>query len=382
MGKLTAKQVEHAKPGKHGDGDGLSLVVKASGRRSFVLRYRDETGKRRDTGLGAWPEVSLAQARRQAAVFRAEDAPAGPGLAGRTLTVRQAAKAVHDQLASTWRSGAAGKASRDYWARLDRFARPLLDMPCRRVTRADVLGCLLPIWATKTATARKLRCDLRRVLGYAMALDEGIASNAAGEGIEAALTRQPAVRSHHRAICHGEVAEALDILDRDSGTAPARLCLRFVVLTGARSGEARGATWAEIDSDMWTVPAARMKAGKPHRVPLSRQALDVLDDARLLDDGSGLVFPAPQRQRNRVLSGEALHAPLRRNMIDTTPHGFRTALRQWLAEQPGASWAAAEHCLAHTPGNAIAMAYLRDADLLAERRPLMQAWADYVAPAG
>ena len=376
--KLSAKAAEHAKPGKHSDGNGLSLVVKASGARSWVARYIDADGKRRDKGLGGWPQVTLAEARRLTVSLQAQAAN------GTTVTVkaeapvptfRKTAEAVHAQLLPTWRDI---KASRQWWARLENHTKPLLTKRVTDIEHTDVLAVLLPIWAAKPSTARRLRQDIRRIMAYAMAFDKRIATNPAGESIDGALIAQPRTRNHRRAIPFSDVPQALDIVDRSGAYETARLCFRFLTLTAVRSIEAREASWGEIDFDtaVWSIPGERMKAGRPHRVPLSRQALDVLQAAKVHADDSGLIFPSPYG-KGRPLTCEGLQRLLRSNMIDATPHGFRASFRQWALEQPGTSWAACELSLAHSLGNGAVVAYTRDADLLEERRTLMQAWADF-----
>ena len=166
--------------------------------------------------------------------------------------------------------------------------------------------------------------------------------------------------------------------DSDSGDA-AKLCLEWLALTACRSREAREARWSEVDGDVWTLPAERTKQGRAHRVPLSRQALDVLAEARKLDDGSGLIFPSP---RGGPHHGATLLKLLRENRTGSSVHGLRASFRGWALAQPGVSWAAAEMALSHALGSDTAQAYLRgDADLLDARRALMQEWADYATGA-
>ena len=173
----------------------------------------------------------------------------------------------------------------------------------------------------------------------------------AGEGIEGALPAMPAVKAHFRALPYREVAAALETVDGSKASKAAKLCLRFLILTAARSGEARGARWSEIDTEAreWHIPGARTKAGVPHRVPLSAEAMAVLERAGALDDRGELVFPG--RQRGRELSNMTLTKILReRGLADrATVHGFRSAFRDWCAET-GASREVAEAALAHAGG--------------------------------
>ena len=379
MGKLSAKSVEHAPCGKHSDGDGLSLLVKVSGARSWVVRV-SVAGRKRDIGIGPWPTVGLAAARQRRDEIKAE------AKAGRDPTTQrsdvptfgQAAEEVCDMMRPTWRDPRHG----DIWlGRLRKHAAPLWHTRADRITRSDVLAVLHPIWHSKPEIARRIRQGIRKVLGWVMAHHEHMASNAAGEGIDAALPRTPKVGNHQRAIHYDDVPDAMRRIDHSEASPASKLCLQLLILTGVRSGEARGAQWSEIDFDRatWTIPHERMKGGNAeHRVPLSKQALDVLAEARRLEDGSGLIFPSPLRQGHE-LSWQALLKVLRTNGIDSTAHGFRTSLRQWLLECSGASWAVAEACLAHTLGNSVARAYARQADLFEQRRLVMSDWSNFAS---
>lgn len=174
-----------------------------------------------------------------------------------------------------------------------------------------------------------MRQRVRTVLGWAMA--HGYAqSNAAGEGIDGALPSMPAVKRQYRALPYGDVAVALETVDAGRASDAAKLCFRFAVLTAARSGEARGPTWEEIDAGAreWRIPPDRMKAGMEHRVPLGGAALDVLERARALDDRSGLVFPSASRP-GRAMSDMTLTKVLRDVALAerATVHGFRTSFR-------------------------------------------------------
>lgn len=382
--RLTAHHVERAAPGKHADGGGLTLVVKPSGRRSWVARVSVD-GRRRDVGLGAFPEVGLDTARQRAAALRAELAALDDTAAAQArrlrpdavLTFAEAAVEVHALHAPQWRSE---RHAHDWLVSLRRHAAPLMDLRVDRVARADVLAVLHPIWHDKPATARRVRQRIRKVLDYAMALYEHIPSNAAGPGIEAALPPMPRTRSHQRALSYHDVPDALELIAVSGASDAARLCLRFLVFTAARSGEARGARWSEMDtaSAEWRIPAERMKSAIAHRVPLSRQALDALEAARHLDDGSGLVFPSPLIP-GRPLTWQTLLRLLRVAGLDCTAHGFRSSFKTWSVEATSASWAVGEAALAHTVGNSTEAAYVRG-DLFEKRRELMAAWADFAAP--
>ena len=382
-GRLSAAEIGRADPGKHADGGGLTLVVKPSGSRSWVARVTAD-GKRRDIGLGAYPAVSLDQARRRTAELRARaqlvNGRAAPDLGSQVASVptfAQAAASVHALNAPRWRNE---RHAREWLDSLHRHAEPLLQLPVDHITRGHVLEVLHPIWHDKPETARRVRQRIRTVLSYAMALHEHIPSNAAGDGIDAALPPMPRVRSHQRALHYRDVRAALRQIAASNSSEAARLCLRFLVLTAVRSAEARGARWNEIEEAdaAWRIPGERMKAGTEHRVPLSSQALDVLDAAREIRDGSGLVFPSPLKP-GHPLSWQTLLKLLRTNELDCTVHGFRSSFKTWTIEATTTPWAVGEAALAHVVGNSTEAAYVRG-DLFEQRRKLMAAWADFVVP--
>ena len=204
--------------------------------------------------------------------------------------------------------------------------------------------------------------------------------NVAGEAISGALPAQPAVKAHFRTLPFQDVGAALETIEASGASLAAKLCLRFVVVTAARSGEAREATWSEIDEDdrVWVIPAARMKGGIEHRQPLSDAAMEVLDRARALEDGNGLLFPSPMR-RGRPLSNMSLTKLLRdTGLADrATVHGCRAAFRSWASEKTNADHAVMELSLAHAVGSAVERAYARS-DLLDRRRRLMDQWGAFL----
>ncbi len=210
--------------------------------------------------------------------------------------------------------------------------------------------------------------------------NELIETNPAGEAVDGALPSMPKVKAHLRALPYQEVGAALKTVDGSQTSLAAKRCLRFLVLTAARSGEVRGATWEEIDFEgaTWTIPGSRMKAGTEHRVPLSDQALELLTLAQQLEDGYGLCFPSPLRP-GRGLSDMTLTKVLRSTGLAdrATVHGFRTSFKTWTMEQTDTPWAVGEAALAHQLGGSVEQAYARS-DLFDRRRTLMQQWADYL----
>lgn len=387
MGRLTQTKIRgFDRPGLYGDGDTLFLKVTVSRARKSIARYWIQRvtirGRRCDIGLGPWPLVSLQDARDAAIDNRRAIRAGGDPLAERVRsrrvpTFREAAEAVITANRDRWRGG---KTEANWTGQMTRYAFPIMgDLPVDRITQADVLACLKPIWSKKAETARKLRMRIRQVLQWAEAHGH-VTRNVAGDAIGGALPAMPAKNKNRRALPYAETGAALAAVAEGGASEAVKLCFRFAVLTACRSGEARGATWAEIDLDRreWRIPADRMKAEAEHRIPLSDAAVAVLESARELADGSALVFPSPHRA-GKPLSDMALTQLLRKTGLAdrATVHGFRTSFRTWAAEQTNAPHAVMELSLAHQVGSAVERAYARS-DLLEKRRGLMQQWANYL----
>ena len=382
MSRLTATRIRSLKtPGMHGDGGGLYLKVSRAGARSWIQRVT-VAGRRRDLGLGRFPDVGLAQAREAAARNRSLIASGGDPLAEKRRaaipTFREAAQRTFEANKPRWRNG---KHTATWWQSLERHAFPILgDMPVDQIGREDVLQVLTPIWGVRMETARRVRQRIRAILKWSMAHGH-IDHNVAGEAIDGALPPMLKVKNHLRALPYAEVGELIEAVQQSQASLAAKWCLEFLILTTTRSGEARGARWSEIDLDaaMWVIPGERMKSHAEHRVPLSSRALAILEEARTIDDGSGLVFPSPTRP-GKPMSDMTLTALLRRLKVAdrATVHGFRSAFRDWAAECTHAPHAVMELSLAHAVGNAVEAAYARS-DLFDRRRTLMDQWAAYLA---
>ena len=385
MARLTATGIRALKtPGLHGDGGGLYLKVSQAGGRSWIQRIT-VAGRRRDLGLGRFPDVGLAQAREAAAHNRTLIAAGTDPLAEKRKatipTFREAAEQTFEANKPRWRNG---KHTATWWQSLERHAFPILgDMPVDQIGREDVLRVLSPIWGVRMETARRVRQRIRSILKWAMAHGY-VDHNVAGEAIDGALPPMPKVKNHLRALPYAEVGDLIEAVQQSQASLAAKWCLEFLILTAARSGEARGARWSEIDLDAatWTIPAERMKAHAEHRVPLSSRALAILGEARTIDDGSGLVFPSPSRP-GKPMSDMTLTTLLRRLKVAdrATVHGFRSAFRDWAAECTHAPHAVMELSLAHAVGNAVEAAYARS-DLFDRRRALMDQWEAYLAGTG
>ncbi len=378
MGKLTAKKIQgKLKPGMHNDGAGLYLRVSKTGGRSWILRCRVH-GVKRDIGLGGVSWVSLAEARDKARVFRKIARDGGDPLAERRAkegvpTFEEAARQVwREQVVPT----AKNAKHRQQWINtLQTFAFPVIgSRPVDAIQSGDILRVLQPIWLEKPETARRVRQRLRTVFDWSIAAQHRVASNPLA-GIEKALPKQTDRAKHHEALPYAELPNLMERLAGVEGVGA--MAARFVILTAARSGEVRGARWAEIDLDaaVWTVPAERMKAKEEYRIPLTAEALAVLKQVRGLD--GDLVFPG--RLRGRPISDMPMAAALKRLNVPATIHGFHTSFRTWASERTNAPREIAEMCLAHAVGSAVERAYARS-DLFDKRRDLMERWARWCCP--
>lgn len=372
MGKLTAAGVRAIKtPGKYYDQHGLILRVAPGGSKQWVWRGTIR-GRRRDVGLGSATYRTLAEARDLAYEYRriargGEDPTLlRPGSS--VPTFAEASEAVIRAHRPGWKDG--GRSEDNWRSSLQRYAYPQIGtVPVDAITTADLVRILLPIWHTKRETARKVKTRLGVVMRWTIAHGHR-GDDPAGPPLAAALPRYNGSPAQHFAsLPHGELAAVFAKLDSSRVWRPTMACLWFVAATVARSGEARLATWEELDldSNTWTVPRERTKTARQHVVPLSPVALAALVETRDYGPGSGLVFPSPT---GRTLTGGSLSRFTR--VEGFTPHGLRASFRTWCAET-GVRREVAEAALAHTAG-AVERAYQRS-DLLAARRELMDDWA-------
>ncbi len=376
--KLTTRSVATlSTPGRHSDGGGLYLAISPSGARSWVFMWK--TGnKRREMGLGSIRDVPLAKARQRAADARQKLADRKDPLASRdrprAMTFGEAADALIESMSPSWRSK---KHHKQWSTSLSGYCADLRKMPVAAVRTDDVIEVLKPIWRAKSETASRLRGRIERVLDFARARGQRSGENPARwRGHLDALLPRPAklTRGHHKAMSFKDVPEFLEVIRCRGGVTA--LALEFVILTAGRSNEVLGARWDEFDLSkrVWIVPAARMKAGREHRIPLSPAALAILDYLKEVRDGD---FAFPGRRRGRPLSPMALVMVLRRMKVDATVHGFRSAFRDWVGERTSFPRELAEAALAHLVGDAVERAYRRG-DALEKRRELMEAWARFV----
>ena len=382
--ELTALEAKSIKaPGFYRAGNTLYLKITGAGTKSWIQRLTIH-GKRHDIGLGGYPQVSLARARKLAFQYRelawsGEDSFALKRKAN-LPTFDEAAGKTFETNRARWRSEVTAK---NWEQGMKKHVLPLIGkVRVDQIGREDVLRILTPIWTSKPEVARKQRNRIRAVLSWCQAHGY-IENNVAGEMIDGALPLMPAVKEHYRALPYQEVPAALETVGTSNSSLACKLCFRFLVLTAARSGEVRGAAWSEIDFEKreWRISASRMKTGTEHRVPLSSEALAVLEQARILRDGSDLIFPSSVK-RGAPLSNMAMTKILRDNglAVRTTAHGFRSPFRDWAGECTNTAHAVMELSLAHKVGSAVERAYARS-DLLAKRRRLMEQWAAYITGA-
>ncbi|MEL7685867.1 integrase arm-type DNA-binding domain-containing protein [Citromicrobium bathyomarinum] len=371
------------KPGIYSDGDGLFLRVRKGGSRQWLFITR-RGGKRSEIGLGGYGQgtapVSLNLAREKAEAIRGKLArgidPREQRKAAKPVTFRD----CMDQLLASKENDWKNPKHRQQWEMtLREYAAPLHDMPVADIALGDVKACLLPHWEERPVTADRLRSRIQAVIDYAIAHEWRTAGNPArwhGLLDKVMPKRRKLVNGHHKAIAYDDAPATVKRLRQSNGTA-AR-AVEFVMLTAARSGEARFATFGEIDFEAhtWTVPAERMKAGKDHVVPLSERAVAILE-AQRQQATSDLVFEGAVGRR--PISDTAMTKALRLAAKDegATVHGCRSTFRDWAGDKTTFPRDVAEAALAHAVRDATEAAYRRES-ALDKRRELMTAWDTYL----
>ncbi len=373
-----AKVKQEKRPGRYADGKGLYLHVSDTGARWWIWRGTVH-GKRCDRGMGSARLVSLAEAREIARAWRriarAGGDPATERDKGKreSLTFEDAARRVwSEQIAQ---SGRNEKYAKQWLSGLRDYAFPTIGArPVHTIAQSDILRVLAPIWSEKPETARRVRQRIRTVLDWARTAGHFEGINPV-EGVEKGLPKQRDRVQHRKALPFADLPDFMRRLESVEGIA--EYALRFLILTAARSGEVRSMTWGEIENAVWTVPGERMKAGLPHRVPLSEPALTVVQTVRGLDTEK--VFPG--QRRGRPMHDMTIAAPLKRMGVSCTVHGFRSTFRDWAAERTAFPREIAEMCLAHEVGSAVERAYRRS-DLFDKRRDLMEQWGRFCLSAG
>ncbi|MCA0873946.1 tyrosine-type recombinase/integrase [Seohaeicola saemankumensis] len=382
-GKLTKKLVENLGAGRHGDGNGLYLVVDPSGARRWIVRVvvkgqKNKKGGplRTDFGLGSADLVPLNQARERALEYRRM---AKQGLNPRfnarqeVPTFEEVAQQVHIDRMPTWKNAKHGA----QWINTLRdYAFPKIGrMPVDSIGQPEVLMCLSPIWTEKHETARRLAQRIKIVLDVARSKGFRSGENPVTAIKDAqVLPKVKAKPKHHEAMRWQDVPEFF--ADLETKNAMSAKALMFTCLTAARTGEVLGLRWAELDLEnrLWVCPAERMKTGEDHRVPLTDEMLAMIEPLKAV--GSEFVFEG--QKRHQPLSNMSMLMLLRRMKVQgVTVHGFRSTFRDWAAEVANAPREVAEKSLAHAVGNDVERAYARS-DLLEKRRSLMNDWSRFV----
>lgn len=382
-GKLTKKLVEGLGPGRHGDGNGLYLIVDPSGARRWIVRVtikgqKNREGKplRTDFGLGGANLVTIHEARARALEYRRM---ARQGLNPRYNASQEIpnfeefAKQVHIERLPTWKNPKHGQ---QWLNTLRDYAFPKIGrLPVSEIGQPEVLACLSPIWTEKHETARRLSQRIKAVLDVARSKGFREGENPVTAIKEAGvLPKVKAKPKHHRAMAWQDVPAFY--ADLTSKSAMAAKALRFTCLTGSRTTEVLHARWEEFDFEnrIWNVPGERMKTGEAHRVPLTDEMLAIIEPLKALQ--SAYVFEG--QKRHQPLSNMSMLMLLRRMKVEgVTVHGFRSTFRVWAAEVANAPREVAEMSLSHRVGSDVERAYQRS-DLLERRRALMERWSAYV----
>ena len=368
---LTVKNIKT--PGKYYDNHGLFLRVELTGSKRWVQRITI-AGRQREIGLGSARLVPLAKARDLAIQNKRSAREGFDPIATKTAqlsvpTFEVACIEVHSLYSPTW---ANKKHAAQFLSTLKTYAFPKLGR--RKVSDlspADILSVLTPIWTSKSETARRLKQRISVVMQWAIA--NGFRSDDPAVALNSALPKITKKPKHRKFIPYDQVTECLNVVKASKASQSTKLAIELLILTGVRSGEVRGANWSEIDLNarVWVIPSSRMKMREEHRIPLSATAVAVLNSAKELDDGSGVVFSGSKV--GKPLSDMTLSKLIKELGFNADIHGFRTSFRTWVQEKTNITFEVAEAALAHKTGSAVVVAYARS-DLFDKRRQLMERW--------
>jgi len=376
---LTAQFVKNAStPGKYFDGHGLFLRVDDGGGRYWVQRIVIR-GKRREIGLGPASLISLVEARAAAIENRKTARAGGDPIAEKRqaksiLTFKEATQRVHAELSPTWKNP---KDRAAFLATLEKYACGKFgSVQVSEITSADVRKVILDARKVAPEVARKLTFRISAVFKWAIA--EGMRKDNPALAGSLALPKQEKSKGQRKALPYDEVNACLAAVAASAATAATKLAIELLILSACRSGEVRGAVWSEFNlaSKVWTIPAERMKMGREHRVPMSPRVLEILEEAKKLGNGEGLVFPGTKE--GKQLSDMTLSKLVKELGYAVDVHGFRTSFRTWAQERTNFPREVAEAALAHVSGDAVERAYARS-DVFQKRRRMMDAWANFVA---
>jgi len=382
---LTSMQIKKlSKPGKYSDGHGLYLNIRNGGTKSWIYRYQ-LNGKRKEIGLGAIRIISLKEARELAAdATKLRNKGIDPKThkeklkadSTNTRTFEQCAREYIKAHKSGWKNE---KHASQWISTLKQYAYPHIGtLPVGEIDNNTIMAVLKPIWWTKTETASRVRGRIENILSWAIVKKYRPAPNPAiwRGNLEILLPKRSKIQKqkHHPALPHADTANLMKQI-RASKSVSAR-ALEFTILTASRTQESIGAKWDEIDlnKNIWTIPAERMKAGLEHRVPLSAQAVSLLNNLYQTND---YLFPG--LKKGKSISNMAMLKYLKKDLghSDITVHGFRSSFREWVSEISPYSAELGESALAHINSNKVEAAYQRS-DLLKKREAMMQNWANYI----
>ena len=377
-GSLTYAKIKSlTEPGMYRADETLYLRVAEGGSKQFIQRIV-VNGKRHDFGLGGWPLVSLVEAKEAAfenrrRARRGED-PVTRKSQQAVTTFAEALDKVIALHEPTWKDG--GRTAASWRTTMERYVLSKIGKkPVAAITTADVLAIVGPIWTRKHEMARKVKRRLGAVLAWAAT--QGYRADNPVQAITVALPKADNLKGHYKAIPHEEVRTAIETVQASQAHPSTIRCFEFLILTATRSGEARLMTWNEVDirKQTWTIPTARTKTGKEHRVPLSSRACEILRESQSRSE-SALVFPSA---RGKALSDATISKLVRENGIKGVPHAIaRACFRSWCADM-NVSREVAEACLGHVV-KGVEGAYQRS-DLFERRRSVMQKWSDYITGA-
>ena len=384
-GPHPVKALSHLKiqsdlpPGRYADGNGLYIVITKAKTRQWIARFTFEH-KRMEMGLGSYRNVSLSQARERnneiQSIVKSGKNPISEKIRSEkiNLTFAEAAILSHTELKCAWKCA---KHTHEWITTVNKYANPVIgSVPIDKIRTCDIVQILAPIWLQKPATARRLKQRILQIFDWAKANDLRSYENPV-LGVERGLAKQKCRTNHYKALPYAEIGRFFCQLDRSKSGWTAINALKFLIFTAGRTSEILEAEWSEIDfkNAVWSIPAPRMKAGRPHNVPLGKSALLILENAKIFSGNSRYVF----------LGRDGLNHPadmiflnmIRRLGSDVTAHGFRSTFRDWAAEQTDFDGDVCEMALAHTVRGSVQRAYRRG-DLFEKRRKLMNAWDTYI----
>ena len=372
--KLTPLKVKReTTAGIYADGNGLYLKVDKSGAKRWIQRILIN-GKRTDMGLGGVSIVSLAEAREVARNNRALARKGGDPLAEKRMrmeipTFESATYSVYELNKPTWKNE---KHAQQWISTMEDYVFPFFgSKKIDKINSSDVLNALTPIWTKKPTTARRTKQRIGAVLKWS--IGKGWRTDNPSSEIQQSLPKHQKSENHHKSLPYDEVAHAIEKTKASNALAITKLAFEFLVLTATRSGDVRGAQWAEINGSKWVIPKERMKANKEHRIPLSPRCMEIIATLETLKKDSNLLF----NNNGKILPDAAFSKLMKDLEINAVPHGFRTSFRMWASEKSNYPWQVCEFALAHVVGDEAERAYQRS-DLFDKRRNLMESWAQYV----